>query len=128
MIIRLNELYGISSVSVAAEDDPAMPRLSEEVLRKIFGGKAPVSDTETILYNAGKFREALDRALGTSETIWGTRYAEMSLRMQKQIYQFCAAKSIAEMRSLASLAAGKQGTVRTFDEFRHGRTQAQPLQ
>ena len=60
----------------------------------------------------------LDRALGTSETVWGTRYAEMSLFMQKQIYQFCAAKSIAEMRSLANLAAGKQGTVRTFDEFK----------
>ena len=60
----------------------------------------------------------LDRALGTSETVWGTRYAEMSLFMQKQIYQFCAAKSIAEMRSLANLAAGKQGTMRTFDEFK----------
>lgn len=94
-----------------------MPLLSEELLQRLYRGDEVMADTDTLFYNLDKFRQRLDTALGTDATLWGTRYAEMSLMMQRQMLRLCVAKNHSEMTSLQRLAAGRQGSNRSFEEF-----------
>ena len=115
----MDALYGIDRQQPSAEviDEPDLPLLSEELLQRLYRGGEVMADTDTLFYNLDKFRQRLDTALGTDATLWGTRYAEMSLMMQRQMLRFCVAKNHSEMMSLQRLAAGRQGSNRSFEEF-----------
>lgn len=116
----LNEGCGdcFHHIQLVADENSELLRLGDELAAEIYKAKEMLGSVPEALIKAysAKLLEALTEGMGSPE-IDSTDY-EMLAALERNVYQFSAAKSFTQMKSLTQALLDDQGALRTWTQFR----------
>jgi len=91
-------------------------KISEEMAKAVYEAKSSLDEVPNDLINA--YAERLMGAILTPKGIEGSASYSMFQALKSNVYQFAAAKSYTQMKSLTESLLDENGKLRTWTEFR----------